>query len=254
MTKKLHIVPAFVRSFTVENIYTGESFEVECLEHALYYATVLMRTKKEKSPFGFWYTGQNVLYSHNLLGLFTESRRKNPHGWFESVERKVIWSKRVCHDLRLRFDARPIIVYDNLGTIVEVKELAKHKAVKPDFRYKSWEERTKQWYYHRELTDRNLCKRKGDGKKIKNEWTTVDYVDTYGEVSYHYNKGYHRYVRTKNEQTANDAHMDEYGQEMVRGKRRYLPTSWDDVSTSYWGCRRSWKHNSKRRKQWVPKD
>lgn len=254
MTKKLHIVPAFPRSFTVENIYTGEFFEVDCLEHALYYATILMRTKKEKSPFGFWYAGQNVLHGRNLLGLFTESRRKNPHGWFESVERNVLWSKRVCYDLRLRFDTRPIIVFDNLGSVIEVRELAKHKAVKPNSNYKGWKARHEQWYYHRELTDRNLCKRKGDGKKIKTYWSTVEDIDNNGDIRYDIVAGYFRSVNTKNEQTANDAHMDEYGQEMVRGKRRYLPTAWDDVQSSYWGCRRSWKHNSKRRKQWVPRD
>lgn len=254
MTKKLHTIEAFPRTFTVENIYTGEKFELDSLEHVLYYGTLLMRTAKEKNSLGGYNSGKNVMYNRSVLGLFTESRHKNVHGWTTLVERKRSWSRYISYDLYLRSDTSPIIVYDNLGNVVEIKELSRLKWAKPDSNYASWELRRREWYRRREMIDRNLCKRKGDAKKIKTEWATVDYVDNYGEVSYHTRAGYNRYVKTKNEQTANDAHMDEYGQEMVRGKRRHLPTSWDDISTSYWGCRRSWKHNSKRRKQWVPKN
>lgn len=240
MTKKMHIVAPFVQYFTVENIYTGESFKVDCLEHALYYATVLLRSA-------------NVLYyGRALIDLFTESRHKNPFGWFVSVERKVNWTRRPSTDFILRSDVKPIIVYDNLGRVIEVKELAKHRMCKPKHKDSSWNVRRSQWYYHRELTDRNLCKCKGDGKKIKKGWSTIKTVDNDGETRYDIVANSFRSVNTKNEQTANSAHMDEYGQEMVRGKRRKLPTAWDDVQSSYWGCRRSWKHHSKRRKQWMP--
>ena len=58
------------------------------------------------------------------------------------------------------------------------------------------------------------------------------------------------YVKTTAEQRANEAlKSDGYG-DLVRGKRRHLPTAWDDKPNSAWKTRKSWKHHSKRRHQW----
>lgn len=66
---------------------------------------------------------------------------------------------------------------------------------------------------------------------------------------------YWRGVRTTNEIRQNAAHIAEYGETFVRGKRRRynIPTSWDDRPNSQWDTRKSWKHNSKRKHQWKEK-
>ena len=62
--------------------------------------------------------------------------------------------------------------------------------------------------------------------------------------------GYYRRVRTLQERRLNMAAMDEYGPEIVRGRRRdrNLPTAWDDIGRSN---ERGWKAQGKGRKNWV---
>ncbi len=250
MAKKLHDIAPFRVTYTVKNIYTGEKFEeIDSIPKALHYAKQLVRFAPEKRV-RYTVYGASIDYHCSLYGLFADSFHKNAHGWVTHIEHKSRWSKYVWMKPVVRSDVRPIIIYDNLGNIITANELFQHKPEAPS--YKPWKNRD-QWYHHRELTDRNLCKRKGDGKKIKSDWATVETIDNFGEVDYDCGHAYFRTVNTKNEQTQNTAHVEEYGQEIVRGRRRNLVSSWDDISSGYWGCRRSWKHNSKRRKQWVPK-
>lgn len=68
--------------------------------------------------------------------------------------------------------------------------------------------------------------------------------------------GYHASVSTTNEIRLLEGIVNEYEREypgLVRGKRKNLPTSWDDQAISAYATHKSWKHNSKRKKQWVPK-
>lgn len=67
--------------------------------------------------------------------------------------------------------------------------------------------------------------------------------------------GYFRSFYTMNERRQNAAHVDDYGIEVVRGRRRgrNLPDSWDDYKNSSWGSVKSWKHHSKRRHQYKIK-
>lgn len=66
---------------------------------------------------------------------------------------------------------------------------------------------------------------------------------------------YFRGVKTANEIRQNNGHVNEYGESIVRGRRRKsnIPTSWDDLPNSRRHTRRSWKHNTKRRHQWMEK-
>lgn len=246
MTKKIHNVEPFRLTYTVQNIYTGEKFDkLQSIENALYYARFLIRHPKTKT-----YLGKNVSYAGSFYELFTNSFRKSPHGWTIYIKRGVRYQ---WVDEVVRTDSPPIIIYDNLGAVVEPRILTNHKAINPDYRI-SYHQSYAEWQKKRNKIDSGLCKHKGDARKVKTNWAVIETVDKYGDVDYTYAHSHFRSVATKNEQTQNVAHMDEYGYEMVRGRRRKLVSSWDDVSSSYWGCRRSWKHNSKRRKQWVPKD
>ncbi len=63
---------------------------------------------------------------------------------------------------------------------------------------------------------------------------------------------YFRPIRTYAEARTNVGHADEYGPGIVRWKRtgRLLPDAWWDLPNGSWATDKSWKHNSKRRKQW----
>lgn len=246
MTKKIHNVEPFRLTYTVQNIYTGQKFdELESIEHALYYAKFLICHAKTKTL-----PGKSVAYSGSFYDLFTNSFHKNAHGWTFFVKGGVYY--RWINEY-VRAETPPIIIYDNLGRVVEPGILTNHKPKNPDYK-NSYRKSYEEWRNKRNKIDRSLCKHKGDARKVKTNWAVTETVDKYGDVDYTYAHSHFRSVGTKNEQTQNVAHMDEHGYEMVRGRRRKLVSSWDDVTSSYWGCRRSWKHNSKRRKQWVPKD
>ena len=61
------------------------------------------------------------------------------------------------------------------------------------------------------------------------------------------NGHYHRMPRTTNEMRAN---FDPDYKELCRPKRKFLPTSWDDLQIASRRNKRSWKKNKKKR-QWM---
>lgn len=249
MAKQMCTIEPFKLTYTVENRYTGDKFEgLEDISTALGYAKLLMKLADKKSKHGYMLLGPSVVFFPSIYHMFNDHRDKGLNGW---VDIKTYDGTRWKHfRYVVKDDVRPLVMYDNLGSIVDPKMLFGYNIKNKTYpKY----DRT-QREYHRELTDRGLCKRKSDGKKIKTNWATVETVDTFGEVSYSVGHSYFRSVCTKNEITQNLAHENEYGSEFVRGGRRgkSIPTSWDDISSSYWSCRRSWKHNSKRKKQWIP--
>src|SRR5690606_2359359 len=100
-------------------------------------------------------------------------------------------------------------------------------------------------------TRKNLKKIKPAYRKYK------EYYYTYGRHYYHYNNicgRSYRKVKTFSEAKATCGHQVDYGEDIVRAKRGYktIPNSWDDISTGIYKKQYSWKHNSKRRKQWIP--
>lgn len=251
MTKKLIEIEPFKLTYTVENCYTGEKFEdLADIGIALGYAEKLMKLADWKHERGYMMRGSPVLFNGSIYHLFNDRRSKHPHGW---VNYEVLGTRWKYSRFSLKDGIRPLVVYDNLGNIIDPSVLVGYKAKKPSYKGRKYDH--SQRYYQRNLTDKATCKRKGDNRKIKTNWATTEYVDRDGEVQYNYGTSHFRNVNTKNEMTQNLAHENEYGQEFIRGRRRgrNLPNSWDDVPSSYWDCRRSWKHHSKRKHQWVPK-
>lgn len=102
-----------------------------------------------------------------------------------------------------------------------------------------------------------LVKKKNDGLKIKRNYVHYEYVSSYdGEVGYSVKAlGYTRAIRTTAERRANAGCDADYGKGLVRGRRsfRQLPNRWDDPRIAAYDVMASWKHHSKRRKQWKPK-
>ena len=140
---------------------------------------------------------------------------------------------------------------NNLGDLVPAKEA--YEGYRP-YRYRN--NNTKYDY-----NCSRLVKTKDDGKKIKTNYARVMVpANSWGHwcrEAYYDNpiRGCYRQINTYNEVRANAAHADEYGDEMIRGRRRgrNLPNAYDDPMCSAWDAEWSWKHHSKRRKQWIPK-
>lgn len=145
--------------------------------------------------------------------------------------------------------ASPWVILTDLGDIVSKEEI--NEARRSIYKYRDYHSRWDRY----ELNRKRLNDKKGSGLKIKGSYKTVEDVDRHGDVSYtNLVRSYGRRPNTTQEKRMSEAHMDEYGENIVRGGRRphSLPCSWSDYPVSAWGTEKSWKHNSKRRKQWIP--
>ena len=107
------------------------------------------------------------------------------------------------------------------------------------------------------MIEESLVGKKKNINKIKQAYQTKEYhrPESFYYPSY---SGYTKVirwtpVRTRNEVRQNDAIMEDYPEfNLVRGRRREraLPCSWDSRRWTGVGEQRSWKHNSKRERQW----
>lgn len=155
---------------------------------------------------------------------------------------------------KLSYPAPKYVILTEFGDVVseaEIKSARRQKYVYKPARWGNldWEQEC----YNR---DSRLVYKKGSNRKIKATYRKV--LGGFGVWGRHFGfevGGYYRPVRSHSEMKYACAHAQEYGDEMVRAKRRYknLPNSYDDYKSDVWDTQKSWKHNSKRRKQWVPK-
>jgi len=117
------------------------------------------------------------------------------------------------------------------------------------------------------MLDARLLRPNGNPYKIKGSYAKKPYLQKrfpsfmsgYGFVngySYAQNVGMFRCPKTRHETTKNIGHSDrelhEYGKNLVRARRMSLPTAWDDFLKTSRSSEKSWKHHSKRKKQWKP--
>lgn len=121
------------------------------------------------------------------------------------------------------------------------------------------------WWKKYEEVPRNavtVCSTKKNPNKIKRGYYYAYSWDDYNWGNYHKDYvvgGYHRTFSTTPERRRNAADVDdygeEYGQNIVRGRRRghNLPDAYDDYPNSVNDTIKSWKHHSKRKKQWKAK-
>lgn len=150
-------------------------------------------------------------------------------------------------------------VVDNNGTVLSKDAIAAIQYIEyREDRQARYERREAQRDTY-EARKARLVYRKGSPKKIKATYRVRPYHSYWRghSVSYHNEvRGYYRHPKNQRERAANYAHAHEYGEQLVRAHRRTregLPSSWDDRSCSAWKTEDSWKHHSKRRKQWIPK-
>lgn len=113
--------------------------------------------------------------------------------------------------------------------------------------------------------ENDLIRYRRNDKKIKLDWASKLHHASFNYRGYvydsHYSKcgnmGYHRMGRIVRELSCYENIIKEYDREypnLVRGKRRSIPANWSrEKGISAYHSADSWKHHSKRRKQWIPK-
>jgi hypothetical protein len=127
-------------------------------------------------------------------------------------------------------------------------------------RYSKQTQRYRRWMRHRNDFRSTIVIRykKNDPNKIKPghnyayDWENDDWTRQGDFVI----GGCHRsFSHHMSERRQNAAHCDEYGPQIVRGRRRgrNLPDPWDDYPNTSWDTGKSWKHNSRRQRQWKVK-
>lgn len=139
---------------------------------------------------------------------------------------------------------------NHLGRPIEQHELEERVPYLPV--YKSW---TRPIFQEEEPEglSRRLIRTKGSPLKIKS--TRQHIKKTVGVRFYATVCPLYRHVRTQNERQQTHNHLHEWGEfdRMVRAARKKLPTYYDDALVASHHGEKSWKHHSKRRKQWRAK-
>lgn len=149
--------------------------------------------------------------------------------------------------------AAKFVILTDLGDVVGEKEVDECRKLNRVWKNGRW---GAEWRREQFDRDSRLVYTKGSPKKIKKAYRKI-YVGM-GRWGHDFRNEvwvYYRHPRTHGEIKQACAHADEYGEQIVRAKRRYknVPDAWDDYCSNVYRTEKSWKHNSKRRKQWVPK-
>lgn len=149
------------------------------------------------------------------------------------------------------FPPPEIVIQTNFGDIVSNDEIRNEiKRNRKISKYDFWKERNERDY--------NLLYTRKNRKKLKAAYRKYKYLYySYGLYHYRYSNvsgNSFRKIKTFSEARETCGHQSDYGENIIRAKRGYktIPSSWDDVSSGLWKKQYSWKHNSKRRKQWIP--
>lgn len=140
------------------------------------------------------------------------------------------------------------VIVNDLGDVLTREEI---KDSLVGYKWKDSSSRRK----YIETNKMRMLRIKGSANKIKQSCEHIPYESRWGDGYTTRVLGYGKRVATMNEKKASEGHIDEYGDGIVRGSRRprQLPDAWDDKPIAMWDTMYSWKHNSKRRKQWISK-
>lgn len=243
---KLQQIEAFPYTYTIKNLYTNKTVEGDTIGEALWKARGYL-LKDE--------VGHLTSYTiDSIYKFFNNGFGRKCNYWLELKEFKPYkWSKYSYLAGYVRDDAYPLVMYNNLGAIIHPDEIARHTPVRPAFKpyVSKWEEKQAR----RNMQEARRLWTNSNPNKLKFDWSVKESRDRDGDISYENHCRYYRRIRTAQARRMAVAHCEEYGNEMVRGKRRHrnLVTSWDDISSSMWYSQESWKHHSKRAKQWRAK-
>lgn len=155
---------------------------------------------------------------------------------------------------RESYPAAKFVILTDLGDVVTKEQVEEARRANYVYKHSRWQNPS--WEEQQFNRDSRLVYTKGSPKKIKKAYRKVYCGE--GRWGHDFRNEvwvYYRHPKTHGEIKQACAHADEYGEQIVRAKRRYnnVPDAWDEYCSDVWGTQKSWKHNSKRRKQWVPK-
>lgn len=180
--------------------------------------------------------------------------RVQTHMFFTWEDRRkgspLYWSDRTYRNL---------YVVDSWGKIIQVFETKKQSYRRYWYRQRNWQNQ------HRDLREqidsqirKGLVIKNHNVDKIKSSYHNTLHKSTWLAWNEPYyctvTSSWRRVKTTQARRMAVNVCKDE-GEPEFRGARRKrsIPTTWDEVYKSVHDNYKSWKHNSKRRKQWKPK-
>lgn len=90
-------------------------------------------------------------------------------------------------------------------------------------------------------------------KEAFRDYFTYYYENGFNYIVYPYRKNhvFKSKIRTKQEISKNALTEIEYKEYNIKIRRKYIPTSYDDIHSSICCNNKSWKKVSKRKKQWY---
>lgn len=259
MSKTLKEVTPFEYTYTVRNLYGGHEIEFKTLEAVYGY---VLNQVVPRYVYTSWSSGGVIDWADvSDDEMFATSETVHRHYWRVPVEE----SKWYTPKYKYVYGSHPFLVKNNMGAVVTADAFRNitpgYDPVKPEIleRQKNKDEGRSKRNAHADYVDSLRKIKKGSADKIKYIFGAVH--SNYGVWGdgWSNNLTHHHKCRTTNEKRWNEAHDDEYGAEYgvwTRKSRtgRNLPSLWEDPGNASWNTRKSWKHNSKRRKQWKVKD
>lgn len=240
MRYKTEDVAPYTHTYCAFNKHTGETYgDFDCLSEATEFAKGQPRRHERQGTFSYTLKlepqASDRIYVGRVFDGIGETERWM-RGWGRTIYNTVY------------FPAPDWVIRDDLGDLVPEDEVKRASAYR--YRNHSWDARHARYA----LKGVRLARIKGSGDKIKASCEQIPSVfGSYREGFDNRVRGYHRGPKTTSEKRVNAAHVEEYGWNMVRGRRRCLPSNWDDRPVSIYNAEDNWKHHSKRRKQWKPK-
>lgn len=216
-SSSLHIVEPFEYSFVLTNRRTGRQSHYGSLDEVL----IAVRGRCANEP-------------DFLPHRFSSDPRLTPYEKERMCFQGPLW--HVCN---------------HLGRVIEQHELEDRLAHLPS--PQPWR---RPFVYETEPQglSKRLIRIKGSPQKIK---STYQHVKKTGWHGHCFGRvcSFYRHVRTQNERRHTHNHFIEWQEfdRMARAKRKKLPTYYDDTLVGAHKTAKSWKHHSKRRKQWIGK-
>lgn len=210
--------------------------EFEDLYDAIVYCEVNTETKRWNIP--------KISHTLKTESDYSEMRTK--------LERVDGVFRRTVLDF-IKYPAAKFVILNDLGDVVGKEEVDSCRKLN---RPRKAERARMLWEKSQFRRNVRLVCSRGSPKKIKQ--TYRKFYKGFGRWGHDFSRviwSYYRHPRTHGEIKQACAHADEYGEQIVRAKRRYnnVPDAWDEYCSDVYRTEKSWKHNSKRRKQWVPK-
>lgn len=254
--KTMQEIEQFEYTYCVRNLYEDKFPRYfQTLEHA--YGYVLRYICPRHNYNGTWVKDYAEVSDDDL---FAESLVPSDHMWRDThSDGDYSWNRFYT----FRKGSKPFLVTNNFGAVIPAsafKRIIPAEKSLPAKAIERLDRKAKERKINEarnEFIDSQRIVKKGSADKIKYEMG-VYYRNSCNGGWFRENMKINHRTRTTQEKRWNLAHdneyFEEYGVKSRAARCGYrLPSKWEDPGNATWGPRRSWKHHSKRKKQWKPK-